>query len=94
MSHAFSVVINAWPDADLAGDKDSSTKSTSGCFIQVSDTCGLCMPSHWATHKQGGAAHSTPEAEFVSGVIAQGSTLFRFSSGFPLSSTARRIAGA
>lgn len=66
VSDASTLVVKAWPDADLAGDKDSSTKSTSGRFVEVSGASGLCMPIQWATHKQGGSAHSTPEAETVS----------------------------
>jgi len=66
LSDAATLVIKAWPDADLAGDKDSSSKSTSGHFIEVSGSSGLRMPIQWATHEQGGSAHSTPDAESVS----------------------------
>ena len=58
--------IWVWPDADLAGDKLFSTKSTSGRFIEVVGDLGRSLPLHWATHKQGASSLSTPEAENVS----------------------------
>ena len=59
------VELWAWPDADLAGDKDSS-KSTSGRFLELASPLGGALPLSWGTNKQGGSAHSTPEAETVS----------------------------
>ena len=56
--------IIAWPDADLAGDHNSS-RSTSGRFIEVVGP-GTRVALHWASHKQGSTSHSTPEAETVS----------------------------
>ena len=58
--------IWAWPDADLAGDKLFSSKSTSGRFIELVGADGRGFPLQWSTHKQGATALSTPEAETVS----------------------------
>ena len=58
--------IWAWPDADLAGDKLFSSKSTSGRFIEIVGANGRGMPLHWATNKQTGTALSTSDAETVS----------------------------
>ena len=58
--------IWAWPDADLAGDKLFSSKSTSGRFIEIVGANGRGFPLHWATNKQTGSALSTPDAETVS----------------------------
>jgi hypothetical protein len=59
------VEIWAWPDADLAGNKDSS-KSTSGRYIELASPNGGSMPLAWGSNQQGGTSHSTPEAETVS----------------------------
>ena len=60
------VEIWAWPDADLAGDKLVSTKSTSGRFIELVGANGRGLPLHWQTNKQPATSISTSEAESVS----------------------------
>ena len=60
------VVIAAWPDADLAGNR-MSTKSTSGRFIELLHLpSGRSMPLTWKGKSQPASSHSTPEAETVS----------------------------
>ena len=58
--------IWAWPDADLAGDKLVSTKSTSGRFIELVGANGRGLPLHWQTNKQPATSISTSESETVS----------------------------
>ena len=60
------VEIWAWPDADLAGDKLFSTKSTAGRFIELVGMNGRGFPLHWQTHKMTGTSLSTTDAEATS----------------------------
>ena len=55
-----------WPDADLAGDKATSSRSTSGRFVELVGSDGRGLPLQWASHKQGATAMSTPDAESTS----------------------------
>ena len=60
------VEVWCWPDGDLSGDPDESSKSTSGRYIELRSKSGNRFPIGWATHKQGASSNSTPEAETVS----------------------------
>lgn len=54
------------PDSDLAGDMET-TKSTSGCWIELVSAGGLrTWPLAWRSKKQGPTASSTCEAETIS----------------------------
>ena len=53
------------PDADLAGDMETS-KSTSGLWLEVvSSDASRCWPVSWRSKRQGSTASSTCEAEFI-----------------------------
>ena len=58
------IMVIAWPDADLNSDTNSS-KSTSGCFIEIAAN-GRSMPLAWWSCKQQCTATHTCEAETVS----------------------------
>ena len=62
---ADSLVIHAWPDADLAGD-EMTTKSTSGFFLELAGPGGRGIPVSWGSKRQGCTATHTAEAEIVS----------------------------
>ena len=54
------------PDADLAGDLESS-KSTSGLWLELrSADDKRCWPRAWKSKRQGSTASSTCEAEMIS----------------------------
>ena len=54
------------PDADLAGDLES-TKSTSGFWLELRSEDGKrCWPLSWRSKRQGSTASSTCEAEMIS----------------------------
>ena len=54
------------PDADLAGDLET-TKSTSGLWIELQSADGKrCWPIAWRSTRQGSTASSTCEAETIS----------------------------
>jgi hypothetical protein len=54
------------PDADLAGDMET-TKSTSGLWLEVRSADGeRCWPLAWRSKRQGSTASSTCEAEYIS----------------------------
>ena len=54
------------PDADLAGDLET-TKSTSGLWIELQSADGKrCWPIAWRSKRQGSTASSTCEAETIS----------------------------
>ena len=54
------------PDADLAGDVESS-KSTSGFWLELrSADDKRCWPPAWKSKRQGSTASSTCEAEMIS----------------------------
>ena len=58
------IKVIAWPDADLNSDINSS-KSTSGCFIEIAAS-GRSVPLAWWSRKQHCTATHTCEAETVS----------------------------
>ena len=58
------IKVIAWPDADLNSDINSS-RSTSGCFIEIA-TNGRSMPLAWWGRRQQCNATHTCEAETVS----------------------------
>ena len=54
------------PDADLAGDLET-TKSTSGLWLELRSEDGKrCWPLSWRSKRQGSTASSTCEAEMIS----------------------------
>ena len=54
------------PDADLAGDLET-TKSTSGLWLELRSEDGTrCWPLSWRSKRQGSTASSTCEAEMIS----------------------------
>jgi hypothetical protein len=54
------------PDADLAGDMET-TKSTSGLWLEARSADGeRCWPLAWRSKRQGSTASSTCEAEYIS----------------------------
>ena len=54
------------PDADLAGDLET-TKSTSGLWLEIRSEDGKrCWPLSWRPKRQGSTASSTCEAEMIS----------------------------
>ena len=54
------------PDADLAGDLETS-KSTSGLWLELQSADGKrCWPLAWRSKRQGSTASSTCEAEMIS----------------------------
>lgn len=55
----------AWPDADLAGDP-STTKSTSGFFLELQGLHGRGFPLSWGSRRQTATATCTAEAEMIS----------------------------
>ena len=58
------------PDADLAGDLET-TKSTSGIWIEVQSADGKrCWPIAWRSKRQGSTASSICEAETISMAMA------------------------
>ena len=64
------VRLAAWPDADYAGDYNT-TKSTSGFYMElVAGGTDLeperCFPVAWGSNKQGSTSQHTGEAEVVS----------------------------
>ena len=60
-------VLRCWPDADLAGDPNEDTKSTSGGWIEVASLDGArSMGIHWGAAKQSSTADSTTQAELAS----------------------------
>ena len=62
--HSCVLVIS--PDADLAGDMET-TKSTSGMFLELRSADGMrTWPLSWRSKKQGSTASSTCEAEYIS----------------------------
>jgi hypothetical protein len=59
-------VLAMSPDADLAGDMET-TKSTSGLWLEVRSADGeRCWPLAWRSKRQGSTASSTCEAEYIS----------------------------
>ena len=61
-----SFVLVMSPDADLAGDLET-TKSTSGLWIELQSADGKrCWPIAWRSKRQGSTASSTCEAETIS----------------------------
>ena len=61
-----SCVLVLSPDADLAGDMETS-KSTSGMFLELRSADGTRhWPLSWRSRKQGPTASSTCEAEYIS----------------------------
>ena len=60
-----SLILRAWPDADLCGDVWSS-KSTSGFFLELSGLEGRFFPLSWGSKRQGSTSNHTQEAETVS----------------------------
>ena len=60
-----SCVLAMSPDADLAGDLES-TKSTSGLWIEMQSADGnRCWPIAWRSKRQGSTASSTCEARLL-----------------------------
>ena len=59
------VRIIAWPDADLAGDTTTS-RSTSGYFLEVATSEQHMFPISWGCKKQTSTSTHTCEAETVS----------------------------
>ena len=61
-----SCVLVMSPDADIAGDLET-TKSTSGFWIEMQPADGKrCWPIAWRSKRQGSTASSTCEAETIS----------------------------
>ena len=59
-------ILAIFPDADLAGDLES-TKSTSGLWLELRREDGKrCWPLPWRSKRQGSTASSTCEAEMIS----------------------------
>ena len=54
------VVLDAYPDADLAGTFDT-TRATSGGFLQLSGV-NTSFPLDWFSKRQTATSHSTTEA--------------------------------
>ena len=59
------LVLRGWPDADLCGD-DSSSKSTSGFYLELAGKDGHTFPISWGSKRQGATSCHTCEAETVS----------------------------
>jgi hypothetical protein len=59
-----SLRIEAYPDADLAGNFATS-KSTSGGFLALTGPNGTFMPLEWFSKRQTATSHSTSEAEMI-----------------------------
>ena len=62
------VYLQAYADADFAGDKDTA-RSTSGGFLKLSGP-GINVPIAAISKKQTCVSHSTPEAELVAANLA------------------------
>ena len=58
------VRIEAYPDADLAGNF-ASARSTSGGFLALTGPNGTFVPLEWFSKRQTATSHSTTEAEMV-----------------------------
>ena len=60
-------VLRIWPDADLAGDPNEDSHSSSGSWIELASLDGdRFFPLHWSYTKQGFTAGHTQEAELAS----------------------------
>jgi hypothetical protein len=57
--------IRHWPDADLNGDF-STSKSTSGTFLEIAGGDGRGVPICWGCTRQASTSVHTQEAEIVS----------------------------
>ena len=56
-----------WPDADLAGDPQQDTKSTSGQWLEMASVISdRALGLHWSAGKQTFTADSTTVAELGS----------------------------
>jgi hypothetical protein len=60
-----SLILIGWPDADFNSDPNTS-KSHSGCWIELSAGSGNSFPLHWYSKRQESTATHTCEAETVS----------------------------
>ena len=60
--------LRGWPDADLNGD-DWTTRSTSGCFVELAGAEGRSIPLTWFARKQTCTSTHICEAETVSLVV-------------------------
>ena len=58
--------LNAYPDADLSGCPEVSTRSTSGGFLALEGKYGTFVQLDWFSKRQSATSHSTTEAEMVS----------------------------
>ena len=56
--------IEAWPDADLAGDP-STSRSTSGWYVDIVTDDGFRFPVSWGSKRQTSTSSHTCEAETI-----------------------------